>query len=105
MIPESSAASPSGAGKNPQSLGDDLDCLLDVLVGDVEMRDRAEAGGKDRRRDPDTRLVHPLERLGLRETERLEVDLDEVRLHFFGVDGQPGRSQALAEPACPRVVL
>ena len=69
------------------------------------MRDRAEAGRNDRRRDPDTRLVHPLERLGLRETERLEVDLNEVRLDLFGVDRQPGRGEALAEPAGAGVVV
>src|SRR5205807_10053469 len=77
----------------------------DVLVRDVEMGERAENGRMRRRREPDVLIAQALERLVSLEAERLEIDLDEVRLDLLELDPQARVAQALGQPSRPHMIL
>src|SRR4029078_3502182 len=50
-------------------------------------------------------VAEPRERLVTVESQRTDVELDEVRLHLIEVDRQPGRMPALRQPVRASVIL
>src|SRR5207244_9302167 len=68
------AKASSGTGQRPESARDQLDRPLDVVVADVQVRDRPQAGRVGRHREPDAVIPEPGERLLPREPERTELD-------------------------------
>ncbi len=82
----SSAAVSASGGDTPgtESLRDELDCAVDVVVRDAEVGDRTERAGPEIA-DEDAMLLQPLDAVAR------VVDLDEVRLARV-----PGRAR------CPR---
>ena len=59
----------------------------------------------DRRGQPYADCAEPVERVAAFQTERLDVDLDEVRLDLLELDRDAGRVERLGEPTRARVVV
>src|SRR5215468_5314675 len=77
----SAGASESGARKpRSERARHELDGALDVLVVDLEMRDRAQHSGLARGGEADAGVRPPRDRVGRRQSEPRDIDLDEVRL-------------------------
>src|SRR5919198_6012881 len=90
-----SRSSCSGAGKGSESSWNQLDRLLDVVVGEVEVRDRAQDARPPRRRERDAAVPELLERIGDGEPEGADVYLDEVRLDPLQIDRYAARDEPL----------
>ena len=88
-----------------QRLGDQLGGARDVVVVDLEVRDRTQHRRVRRRRQADAGRLQPRERLAALEAERREVDLDEVRLDLLEVDREPASRERLRERARTGVVV
>src|SRR5438105_5756958 len=101
----SSAIRVSGADKSSERARDQLDRAVDVLVRDVEVGNGAEHPRTHGARKPDTGRVEALPRLGARQPERRDVDVDEIRLDLLEIDRQPGRGETLGEPSRARVIV
>src|SRR5207248_5686730 len=100
-----SSAVVSGMYARAERVGHGLQCTLDVVVVDVEMSDRADHARLHRPGHANALTGDAIHCLTLRQPDGPDVDLHEVRLHELEVDGQPGRSPALCEPARPRMIF
>src|SRR6266545_7236737 len=99
-----SRESVSDGDTRPERARDRVHGGLDVLVRDAQIgREAQHAGAQARYENPLTRNAF----LGLddRDSQRLQLDGDEVRLGRLRVDGEPCNRQALCKPARPRMVL
>src|SRR5262249_56869676 len=95
----------SGASKHAERFRHTLDCLIHIVVVDVEMRDGAEDAGVSRRREPNPFVGEPGESVARLQVEFADVDLDEVRLDLLEVDRDSSRLQTLGQPPGPLVVI
>src|SRR5206468_3501394 len=68
----------------------ELDRLVDVVVADIEVGDRAQPRWMRGHRQAHSLLPEPLERFFAGQPERRELDLNEVRLDLLEVDGNAG---------------
>src|SRR5262249_45648002 len=78
---------------------------LDVVVGDVEVGQRAEDRWMDGRRHADALGCKAVYRLLLAEPERADVELDEVRLDAVEIDREAARGEPFGEAARAAVVV
>src|SRR5437868_5237587 len=89
----------SGVAEDAKCLRDQLARAIDVLVRDVEVRQRAKHARMRRRREPDAVAREALERVRVVEPERTDVHLHEIRLDLLDLDRNARLVQPLPQPA------
>src|SRR5207244_6103616 len=82
--------------------GNRFDRRVDVVVRDVEVRDRTHDGRVHGGRHEHAALLHALDRTAAVGTN---VDLDEVRLHLVEVDADARLRETFGKAASTRVVV
>src|SRR5205823_7121122 len=90
-------SSSSGVDMCPESLRHELERALDVVVGEIEVRDGTQHAAPLRPRERDAVLAQPVERLLLSEPEPGDLELDEVGLDALELDRHATRDPALGE--------
>ena len=90
----------SGGCKDSERPRDQLDRLVDVVVGDAEVRGDAQDAGAEPA-DEDALLGDARLRVRDVDADRGDVDADEVRLGRVDVDGKAGGGEALRRGASP----
>ena len=87
-----------------QGGGDELECPLDVVVVEIEVRDGPDVRRPVGRRQSHARLAEHGQHLGPRQVDPRGVYLDEVRLQPVELDRHAGGMPALTEPTGALVV-
>src|SRR4051794_26674587 len=82
-------SSASDADMASERCGYELDCPLDVVLAQVEVRDSPQHPAAHRARERHIVLLEQRDRLPLAESERLHVDLHEVGLYAVELDRHP----------------